>query len=373
MKEFFDKIRLLLHSIFVIANIVAGVLLILSAYSDHISPEKSIIFSYLGLAFPILFAINVGLVIYWLIFRWKLVLIPLLTFVITSGAIRQYFPWHSHTKPIPEENVVKVLTYNVMKFAYQDHTKEAPNQIVQYIAESDANIVCLQEYVVFKNKKNTLTSAKLYEALKMYPYRSVILIESNQTQDYGIAVFSKYPISKSKAIPYESRNNGSSIHEINVNGKKITLVNNHLESFKLTMEDRSRYSAFIKNLNADTFDEFKSAISHKLEPAFRTRVRQAEAVANEVNNSRNEYILVCGDFNDTPISYVHRTIQKAADGLKDAFTESGQGMGITYNENFFWFRIDHILYSPNMKAWNCTVDHVRYSDHYPVWCYLEIE
>ncbi len=372
MKEFVDKIRLLFHSIFAIANIVASVLLILSAYSDRIPPEKSVLFSYLGLAFPILFAINVGFVFYWLIFRWKLLLIPLLTFVITCGAIRQYFPWHSHTRSVPEENVVKVLTYNVMKFAYQDHTKESPNKIVQYIAESGADIVCLQEYAVFKNK-NTLTVAKLYQALNMYPYRSVITIESNKSQDYGIAVFSKYPISKSRAIEYGSRNNGSAIHEVNVNGKKITLINNHLESFKLTMEDRSRYSAFIKNLNADTFDEFKNAISHKLGPAFRIRARQAEAVAAELNKSQNEFLLVCGDFNDTPISYAHRTIQKAGNGLKDAFTESGQGMGITYNENFFWFRIDHILYSSNMKAWNCTVDKVRYSDHYPVWCYLEIE
>ena len=28
----------------------------------------------------------------------------------------------------------------------------------------------------------------------------------------------------------------------------------------------------------------------------------------------------------------------------DAFAESGRGMGITYNQNFFWFRIDNILF-----------------------------
>lgn len=80
--------------------------------------------------------------------------------------------------------------------------------------------------------------------------------------------------------------------------------------------------------------------------------------------------MVCGDFNDTPISYAHRTIQGP---LKDAYAASGRGVGVTYNENFFWFRIDNILHSANMKPINCTVDKVRYSDHYPLWCYLQLK
>ena len=82
------------------------------------------------------------------------------------------------------------------------------------------------------------------------------------------------------------------------------------------------------------------------------------------------YLIIMGDFNDTPISYAHRTIQG---DLVDAFAESGRGMGVTYNQNFFWFRIDNILHSPNMTAFNCSVDKVSYSDHYPLWCYLRLE
>ena len=52
---------------------------------------------------------------------------------------------------------------------------------------------------------------------------------------------------------------------------------------------------------------------------------------------------------------------------------TGRGMGITYNQNFFWFRIDNILHSPNMTSMNCSVDKVAYSDHYPLWCYLKLE
>ena len=58
---------------------------------------------------------------------------------------------------------------------------------------------------------------------------------------------------------------------------------------------------------------------------------------------------------------------------KPAYAASGRGVGVTYNENFFWFRIDNILHSANMKPINCTVDKVRYSDHYPLWCYLQLK
>lgn len=262
-----------------------------------------------------------------------------------------------------------MLTYNVMAFGYKNHTKDSPNKILDYIANSDADIVCMQEFAVSRSNSN-LTTNKIYRALRMYPYRSVFYKNSTKTQRYGIAVFSKYPISNSRLIKYDSDFNGSSVHEIEVKGKRLTLINNHLESFKLTMEDRSRYSSLIKSFSSDGLDELKGAFERKLGPAFRIRAKQAESVAAEVNGSKNDYVIVCGDFNDTPISYAHRTIQG---GLKDAFAESGRGIGVTYNQNFFWFRIDHILHSPNIKAYNCTIDKVSYSDHYPVWCYISLE
>ena len=82
--------------------------------------------------------------------------------------------------------------------------------------------------------------------------------------------------------------------------------------------------------------------------------------------TRDDLLIVCGDFNTSPISYAHRVIGR---GLDDAFVESGFGMGISYHRNGFYFRIDHILTSPDLKAYRCTVDsRIDNSDHYPIWC-----
>ena len=79
-----------------------------------------------------------------------------------------------------------------MGFGYKTHTKENPNDIISYIARSDADIVCLQEYAVGKSDK-TITEAQLKKALTMYPYLAEIQTGSAVSLRFGIAVLSKHP------------------------------------------------------------------------------------------------------------------------------------------------------------------------------------
>ena len=50
--------------------------------------------------------------------------------------------------------------------------KEGKNPILSYLADSEADIICLQEYNSTKNKKY-LTDEDIRKALKAYPYRSI--------------------------------------------------------------------------------------------------------------------------------------------------------------------------------------------------------
>lgn len=367
---YFTKIGVYFHSLLGVINGLFILLFILSAYSDRVSPDTSVFFSYLGLAFPILGFFNLCFVFYWLlVWKWKMLLVNIVTVLLCFGPISSYFPIHFKTKEISEENTIKVLTYNVMCFGFSNHSVDEPNKIVEYIANSEADIVCLQEYW-FTNNNKFLTDIKLKRAFGMYKYRSIIPLSVVSGQTVGIAVYSKFPILSSKRIDYKSKFNGSSMHRIKIKDKTLVLFNNHLESFKLTSEDKSKYYSFIKNMNTETFDKMKVSIQEKLGPAFRIRARQAEQIAKDIAATESDYLLVCGDFNDTPISYAHRTI---LGNLKDAYAKSGSGLGVTYNQNLFWFRIDNIFCSKNMVPINSTVDKVRYSDHYPLWCYLELK
>ncbi|MDR2859921.1 MAG: endonuclease, partial [Mediterranea sp.] len=147
-----------------------------------------------------------------------------------------------------------------------------------------------------------------------------------------------------------------------------TLINCHLESNKLTKEDKVVYEGIWKSPQTDNVKKGTRLLIPKLAEASAIRAVQAQIVAGEINSSRHPYVMVCGDFNDTSISYTHRVISQ---NMYDAFTESGCGMGISYNMNRFYFRIDHILTGKNMKVYNCMVDRsIKDSDHYPVKCYI---
>ena len=290
-------------------------------------------------------------------------------FLVCWKPITHYFPIHISSVDINSKNVIKVLTYNVMAFDYQDHTTVKPNDIIQYIANSDADIVCLQEYMT-GTQPNFLTREKVERSLNMYPYHATIPLITKNRYSLGLAIYSKYPILSSRKILYNSTFNGSAIHELDVKGKKMYVVNNHLESFKLTMEDRTRYTDFFKKMNLESFDELKDVVQKKISTAFQIRAEQAEIVAEEIAKLNGDYILVCGDFNDTPVSYAYRVVKGS---MVDAFAQSGTGPGITYNQSYYWLRIDHILHSPNMKAYYAKIDNFAKSDHFPMWCYLEMK
>ena len=89
------------------------------------------------------------------------------------------------------------------------------------------------------------------------------------------------------------------------------------------------------------------------------RNRQAQLLAEAVASSPY-LVILCGDLNDTPISYAYR---KLTGQLEDCFLETGNGWGGTYQPANNLFRIDYTFCSPELKTLayhlysNCWSDH----------------
>lgn len=354
-----------------IISFLSLILLLISAFSDRISPISNSSIPYLGLFFPFILTFNFIFLIIWILFqKWRQVVITIIFFVICWGSIRTYFPINIQTKQVPQ-NSIKVLTYNTMLFEHhRKHSKENPNPIIEYVIEQDPDIVCFQEAGFFLNNPNKLMEKDVKNALKKMPhYRFLKLNFPHKDQVFGLAIFSKHPIISAELLPLESGYNGAALVELDVNGKKITLINCHLESNKISGDERSDYYNLTKEPDSQKLEAFTHMMFQRLTPAYKLRAAQAQIINTIIENNKNDYIIVCGDFNDTPISYAHHKIKGK---LKDSFVESGSGMGITFNRYRFYFRIDYILHSKNMKAYQCTVGKLKNSDHYPVWTYLEL-
>ncbi|MDO9612922.1 MAG: endonuclease/exonuclease/phosphatase family protein, partial [Bacteroidota bacterium] len=104
----------------------------------------------------------------------------------------------------------------------------------------------------------------------------------------------------------------------------------------------------------------------KFKDALIKRAEQAATLRQSISESPYP-VIVCGDFNDTPVSFTYRTVKG---DLKDSFTQSGKGTANTYNGKLPSFRIDYILYSPNFTSFNFKVSNLNHSDHFPISCDL---
>lgn len=368
----------ILATIVWITNIIALVLLLASLLTPYVSSEKTTIFAFIGLGFPIILLINIAYLVLWIIFqKWKLTLITAIALCLCWKPISTYFAFSASSKEVPTD-AIKILSYNVKAFDWKLSGEDfEKNECLKYIEESGADIVCMQEYLVFKTNasKKLKIDPTIRRIMKDYPYYKIVNpTESQSNYIYGLACFSKFPIENTYEISLGSKSNGMTLYHINIRGKVISLVNVHLESNKITSEDKALYRKLFKNQESTLaiFDDVARNMQSRLGVAYKKRSRQADIIAEyvEAEKAKTDGIIICGDFNDTPISYVYQTVKG---DLKDSFLETGTGTGITYHENKFLFRIDFILHSENIKAYNFKVDKkTKASDHYPVWTYLEM-
>ncbi len=356
-------IKMTYLTITVMMNFIFAVLLILSSYAYLISPVRMMFPSYLGLAFPVFLFANVLFIVFWLLQRRWLFLLSLITLFICFPEVKLYTPLHRGEEISITGDSLVILSYNVECFqGLKPHLDNKPNEILEYIANSRADIICMQEFA-FGRDKSIISEVQINQALEDYPYHYFSDKSKNPYSGSGIACYSKYPIIEVQEIVYESVYNSSYLYRIQYKGRELTIINNHLESNKFTLGDRALYRRMLKHFEPELIGEFKNRLVPKLDIAYIQRAVQAEKVSHAIQQEGDNNIIVCGDFNDTPQSYVYHKIRSK---LKDAYVETGFGPGITYHKNGFLFRIDHILYSGNFHAVATEIGKLKNSDHYPL-------
>lgn len=356
---------ILRDTVMAMINIVVVLLFIFSAKITHFSPEQWSLSAYPNYLLLGLALLNIVFFVYWLL-RWRWwALMSLLAFALCFSEQKDWFPINVNQQEYDlNKKEYKILTYNTMQFSHMlAHRKDAPNKVLKYLQDSQADILCLQETLCHSSEKY-LRQEDVLKALSDYPYQKRLPGKSLMS----MWVFSKYPILKCERIDFESAANASYYCDIQLDGKIVRVINNHLESNKLTKEDKSLYKEIIDSPDKESISNVAHALNNKLSPAAVMRARQAEAVAKVIAESPYP-VMACGDFNDIPNSYTYRTMSKS---LVDAWRNNNNGLGISFHEKFYLFRIDYILHSPAIHTYHTKVDKVNYSDHYPLWTYFQL-
>lgn len=351
-------------------NIVAVFFLLMNLVGTVISPQRFIAPAYFPLVFPITLIINISFVIFWLLNRKWTFLISLSVLLFSSTQLSNTFPVHFGT--LKQKNTVtpvNLLSYNTkLSGNLVKDTPQKHNNVLKYIIDVNPDIVCLQEFEV-STKKQYITFDDMMRVFSKYPYKHVEFKAKRKTNLIGIATFSKYPIVDRHRIEFPSRFNISISTDIEINGTIVRVFNNHLESNRITESDKALPNKLKTRFDADNLTDITFYFSHKLGSAYKLRAYQADTLASLISKSPFK-VIVCGDFNDVPTSYVYT---KMKGNLKDAYSETGNGFGWTFKEPFYGFRIDYILYDPDLfTPVRFHLNKVNYSDHYPVFCQFKI-
>ncbi|MBR1889490.1 MAG: endonuclease/exonuclease/phosphatase family protein [Alloprevotella sp.] len=340
---------------------MSGTLLLLCAFSPLISPQYFSYVTLLGLAFPLALAGTFFLFLLTLLFTPKKAWICGIALLLSLPAIRRYFPINLSSPP--PKNALHVLSFNTLGygvFGQYSFPDGHVNQIGKYLKEKNADIVCLQEANI---------SGKYYRKYvqpQMAQYRHH---SSTNFDKSTLAVFSKYPIVREEMI-CQNVGNGAMAYWIELQPQDTLLVvNTHLLSYSFSQKEKENINSSVAHPKSSSSRHTLFNIMHKVAKVSGRRAEMVDSIASFLERHKNESMIVCGDFNDTPISYAYNQLSK---NLKDAYVRTGNGLGRSYREGSFVVRIDHLFCSKDWRPYACTVDNsIDKSDHYPIEAFFK--
>ena len=311
----------------------------------------------MSLAIPLLLLINLGMLIYFL-FRFNgLLLLHLSLLVLGHDYVNSSLSINTNTKEKTGDEVISVLNYNVRVFntyAYLQNKNTPGKSMVKWLAEDNADIKCLQEFYN-DNESDVFNTVEQLSSSEYYSLVSPAFVNRIGAQ-FGLAIFSRFPIINSGDITYDQASNyqHALFADVDTGHDTLRVYNVHLQSM---------------SIDANKIDDFERAgetyldIARKLKFGFVERARQVDNLVRHIRESPYP-VIVCGDFNDVPYSY---TYQSFKDHLSNAFEEAGNGLGFSYNGKLFFLRIDNQFYSDYLRAIHFeTHRDIPFSDHFPV-------
>lgn len=343
------------------SNILLIIITLITYVAPLINPKISGWFSVLGLTYPVLLILNLIFLGYWLFRKqYTLVIVSVLAIFLGWNYLNATFGLHYFSSSPKTENQLTVGSYNVRNLRIfgnwnEKEAIERTKMVTQFYEDNPQDILCFQEFGSVDKRKVVLN--KVAESLKG---------KYTATNKFRLYIASKYPIINSETVKTQEdtkRDLSCLFADIQINNNLIVRVYNiHLASNKVTDETENLALNSEKIQRKSTwktiYNVFRSIKNNQ-----KIRVTQMEKITEHIQGSPYP-VIVCGDFNDTPVSYTYHLISK---NLNDTFTKKGKGWGTTYNGKIPFLKIDYIFSDYRFKVNNSKV-HDKYtgSDHFPI-------
>ena len=347
----------LLHPFLRLVNIGLILITLITYLSPYVNPAGFWPLSFLGLAYPLLLAGNLFFIVFWFLQRKKYLVFSLLCILMGLGYAERYVGISISGSADPEHDIT-VMSFNIggLRHVEESGAKEKTARVKAEFEDfverrGKPDILCIQEG---NPREQGEVMRKAFGFTHYFRHK-------------GTVIFSNYPFVKQDVVPFESTSNSCVWADLKTPDGKVRVYCAHLQSNRLS------YTANKIVTEGDlgekgTWQDIRF-VMRRYKNAVAVRTEQAMAVKKHINKSPHPVIL-CGDLNDTPMSYVYRLL---SENLQDSFREKGGGFGFTFNGNLPGLRIDYILASPELRVKDHRVPGVNISDHYPVWARLSLK
>lgn len=359
----------LLDGAFAVVTVLVALLLSFMYLSPYVSPDASWVFSVLGLVAPVIYVSGIILFLYWVIrWRWGYAGLMLVLLLFGVPKISLYYRMDTlrhYGEPAYDRSALKVMTYNVRMF-YGDDGRHTVDSLAAFVNRYDPDILCLEEF-----SDQARGAVTRFDSLIAPGYRRAVYSRDSEcTGGISLAVYSKFRILDSGRIDcineVDTTRATAVWADLKLDRDTVRVFCNHLRSTHIKSAD----SDYLMNYRFLT-DTARHEKLHSMLSRFRynsiSRSHQVEQLAQAIAATPYARI-VCGDFNDTPLSYTYRLMSR---GLQDAFREKGRGFSHTYRGFYNTFRIDYVLVSDDFEVISYEVPQVEFSDHHPVFVRLK--
>lgn len=312
---------------------------VVSWRSSFISPEVGNFWASVALLMPVILALNLAALVWWLFRRkWGVALMPAAALALNLGYISAMVQLPDFNGKGPHD--IRIATLNSYGFSRLGPTSVTAYGIASVMKRERVDVLCLQEFP--ENREFPADSIARLFAARM-PY---CVARSGQ------AILSRFPILDHRYVRFPDSGNDYLEADLRVGDDTVRVFSVHLQTSGISGLRRR----FRRDYDRDAPVE---RVIGELERNSRIRAQQVREIRTVIDSTRYPVILA-GDFNDTPSSYTYRRLKG---GMTDGFRAVGNGFGGTFRYLGGVLRIDYIFYDDNFTGVGYYMPDDDLSDH----------
>lgn len=333
--------------------------MIMSVLSSYVDPSKFVWLSFFGLTFWVILLYNLAVFLLLLLMWSRKAWISIVALLIAIPGIYKSFSMGTSQ----EGGELRVMTYNVWQFKDQSENDKPRDTVVadmvRMVKEYKPDVLCIQEFSPFMPRTSRNDCIAQFGEMMELPYQYY----HTKANFSGNVIFSRYPLAAlEEDTPFAQENEYGAVARVDAGSKGVFYVLNcHLTSFMLTNEEIGVFSE--RNNSKEQVEEYGKSIVSKLVTAYKKRSQEVSEMLEHIPHDGRP-ILLCGDFNDTPLSYTYHQLVRA--GFVDGFVKAGHGIGRTYAGKLPLLRIDYVWANEQIQPISFKRIKHRGSDHFPV-------